>query len=236
MSQANVDSAEIDRFDALAGRWWDPAGPFRPLHELNPLRLGYIEKFAALGGKRVLDVGCGGGILTESLARAGADVLGIDLAQEALAVAELHAIESCSTARYRCIDVAALAAEQPAQYDVIACMEMLEHVPDPSQIVASLAILLKPTGRLFVSTINRNPKAFVHAILGAEYLLGLVPRGTHEYAKFIRPSELARWGRSAGLEFGDLAGMGYNPLTRSFRLMSNVDVNYLGVMLRANTH
>jgi 2-polyprenyl-6-hydroxyphenyl methylase / 3-demethylubiquinone-9 3-methyltransferase len=235
MSGANVDTAEIGKFDALAGRWWDPAGPFRPLHELNPLRLGYIQKFALLDGMRVLDVGCGGGILTESLARAGANVLGIDLAQEALAVAELHAIETHCTARYRVIEVAALAAEQPAFYDVITCMEMLEHVPDPSQIVASLAILLKPKGRLFVSTINRNPKAFVQAILSAEYLLGLVPRGTHEYAKFIRPSELARWGRAAGLEFADLAGMGYNPLTRSFRLTTNVDVNYLGFMRRVQT-
>jgi 2-polyprenyl-6-hydroxyphenyl methylase / 3-demethylubiquinone-9 3-methyltransferase len=157
-------------------------------------------------------------------------VLGIDLAREALSVAELHAIESHSTARYRCIDVAALAAERPAYYDVITCMEMLEHVPDPSQILAALALLLKPSGRLFVSTINRNAKAFAHAILGAEYLLGLVPRGTHEYAKFIRPSELARWGRGVGLDFVDLSGMGYNPLTRSFRLTTDVDVNYLGVM------
>ena len=228
MSQtANVDPAEIAKFEALAERWWDPHGEFRPLHELNPLRLEFIRSRTALKGARVLDVGCGGGILSESLAREGAVVTGIDLAAMPLKVAELHALESNVAVTYRLESVEAHAAAHPAAYDVVTCMEMLEHVPEPDAIVARLAELVKPGGQLFVSTLNRNLKAFLLAIVGAEYFLGLLPRGTHDYERFIRPAELARWARVAGLVLGSFAGLVYDPLTRRFRIGTDTDVNYL---------
>ena len=224
----NVDPAEIARFEALAARWWDASGEFRPLHEINPLRANWIDERAPVAGRRILDVGCGGGILAEALARRGAQVTGIDLGEAPLAVARLHGIESDVAVDYRRIAAEALAAETPGTFDVVTCLEMLEHVPDPAAVVRACAALVKPGGHLFFSTINRNPKAFALAIIGAEYLLGLLPRGTHTYARFIRPAELAAWCRSAGLEVHDMTGMLYNPLTRSYRLKArDVDVNYL---------
>ncbi len=225
-STRNVDPAELAKFAALAESWWDPQGPSKPLHDLNPVRLQYIERLS-LREKQVLDVGCGGGILSEAMARAGARVLGIDLSQAVLDVAELHAIEANVPAAYRAISAEDLAQEQPAVFDLVTCMEMLEHVPDPSASVRSLAELVKPGGDVIVSTLNRNPLAFAVAIVAAEYVARILPRGTHEYLKFIRPSELARWARAAGLEMRDLTGVAYNPFTRSFRLSSNTDVNYL---------
>ncbi len=223
----NADPAELAKFAALAQSWWDPAGPSKPLHELNPLRLRYIGQAARLQDARILDVGCGGGILSEALARSGARVLGIDLAQAVLDVAELHALESGVQIEYRAAAAEELAAAQPAAFDLVTCMEMLEHVPDPAATLAALAALVKPGGDVIVSTLNRKPQAFAVAIIGAEYLARLLPRGTHEYLKFIRPSELARWGRNAGLELIDLTGITYNPLTRAFRLSPNTDINYL---------
>lgn len=223
----NIDQDEIERFDALASRWWDPDSEFRPLHAINPLRLGYIRERVELTGKRVADVGCGGGILTESLAASGAIVTGIDMAPAPLAVARLHGSESGVEIEYLQSTAEDLAAERPGQYDVVTCMEMLEHVPSPSSVVAACAQVLRPGGQVFFATINRNPKSFAFAILGAEYLLRLLPRGTHEYAKFIRPSELAAWGRAAGLDLANSIGMHYNPLTREYSLGPNVDVNYL---------
>jgi len=223
----NVDAGEVAKFTALAQSWWDPKGPSKPLHELNPLRLGFIESAVRLRGADVLDVGCGGGILSESLASASARVLGIDLSQAVLDVAELHALEANLKVDYRAIAAEDLAAQQPASFDVVTCMEMLEHVPDPAASVAALAGLAKPGGDVIVSTLNRKPIAFAVAIIGAEYIARALPRGTHEYLKFIRPSELARWGRSAGLELVDLRGITYNPLTRAFKLSPNTDVNYL---------
>jgi 2-polyprenyl-6-hydroxyphenyl methylase/3-demethylubiquinone-9 3-methyltransferase len=224
----NVDPAEIARFAALAARWWDATGEFKPLHEINPLRANWIDERAPVAGSRLLDVGCGGGILTEAMARRGAQVTGIDLGAAPLAVARLHGIESGVAVDYRCIAAETLAAEAPATFDVVTCLEMLEHVPDPAAVVRACAQLVKPGGHLFFSTINRNPKAFALAIIGAEYLLGLLPRGTHTYARFIRPAELAAWCRAAGLEVRDMTGMLYNPLTRSYRLRAmDVDVNYL---------
>lgn len=224
---ANVDPAEIAKFDALAERWWDPRGEFRPLHELNPLRLDFIRSRAAIKDARVLDVGCGGGILSEALAREGAVVTGIDLAPTPLKIAELHALESNVSVTYRLESVEAHAAAHPAAYDFVTCMEMLEHVPEPDAIVARLAALVKPGGQLFLSTLNRNLKAFLLAIVGAEYVLGLLPRGTHDYERFIRPAELARWARAAGLTLGSFAGLIYDPLTRRFRMGADTDVNYL---------
>jgi 2-polyprenyl-6-hydroxyphenyl methylase/3-demethylubiquinone-9 3-methyltransferase len=225
---SNVDPQELAKFGELAHRWWDPESEFRPLHQINPLRLDWINRLAGLRGKRALDVGCGGGILAEAMAGQGAEVLGIDLAGRALKVAQLHAMESgVATVRYRDIAVEDLAAEQPAQYDVVTCMEMLEHVPDPSSVVRACAALAKPGGWLFFSTLNRNPKAFLLAIVGAEYLLQLLPKGTHEYARFIRPSELARWCRDGGLEVQATRGLTYNPLTRRYRLTDDTGVNYL---------
>ena len=226
-SSRNADPAELAKFTALAQSWWDPKGPSKPLHDLNPLRLQYVARIVALPGKPVLDVGCGGGILSEAMARAGAQVLGIDLSQSVLDVAELHALEGKVAVEYRTVAAEELAQERPAAFDLVTCMEMLEHVPDPAASVAALAALAKPGGTVIVSTLNRNPLAFAVAIVGAEYLARVLPRGTHEYSKFIRPSELARWGRKAGLELRDLTGISYNPITRSFRLAPNTDVNYL---------
>jgi 2-polyprenyl-6-hydroxyphenyl methylase/3-demethylubiquinone-9 3-methyltransferase len=228
----NADPAELAKFGALAQSWWDPRGPSRPLQELNPLRLRYIERIVALRGVRALDVGCGGGILSESMARAGAQVLGIDLAAEVLAVAELHALEAGVHVEYAAIAAEELARQRPAAFDLVTCMELLEHVPDPAASVAALAAAVKPGGDVIVSTLNRKPAAFAVAILGAEYVAKVLPRGTHEYLKFIRPSELARWARAAGLEIKDLSGISYNPLTRSFRLSSNTGVNYLAHFTR----
>lgn len=224
----NADPQELAKFGDLAHRWWDLQSDFRPLHEINPLRLGWIDGIAALAGKRVLDVGCGGGILADSMARRGADVLGIDLATKALRVAQLHAIEA-ETPRvsYREVSAEALALEMPASFDVVTCMEMLEHVPDPGAIVAAVSALLRPGGHAFFSTINRNPKAFLFAIVGAEHVLDLLPKGTHDYARFIRPSELAGWCRSAVLDPEATKGLAYNPLTRRYRLVDDTSVNYL---------
>jgi 2-polyprenyl-6-hydroxyphenyl methylase/3-demethylubiquinone-9 3-methyltransferase len=234
-STQNVDPAELAKFAALAQSWWDPKGPSKPLHDLNPLRLQYVERAVALLDKPVLDVGCGGGILSESMARAGARVLGIDLSQAVLDVAELHALEGKVPVEYRAIAAEDLAQERPAAFDLVTCMEMLEHVPDPAASVKALAALVKPGGDVIVSTINRNPLAFAVAIVGAEYVTRVLPRGTHEYLKFIRPSELARWGREAQLELRDLTGITYNPFTRSFRLSPNTDVNYLAHFSRPAT-
>jgi 2-polyprenyl-6-hydroxyphenyl methylase/3-demethylubiquinone-9 3-methyltransferase len=234
-STPNVDSAELAKFASLAQSWWDPKGPSKPLHDLNPLRLQYIERAVALRDKPVLDVGCGGGILSESMARAGARVLGIDLSQAVLDVAELHALEGKVTVDYRTIAAEELAQERPAAFDLVTCMEMLEHVPDPAASVKALAALVKPGGDVIVSTINRNPLAFAVAIVGAEYIARVLPRGTHQYLKFIRPSELARWGREAQLELRDLTGITYNPFTRSFRLSPNTEVNYLAHFSRPAT-
>ena len=223
----NVDAAEVAKFNALASRWWDPEGDFRPLHEINPLRLDWIRQHVILADKAVVDIGCGGGILTESLAVAGADVIGIDMADGPLSVAKLHRAESGVSVTYEQMTAEALAASKPAKFDVVTCLEMLEHVPDPSQVIRSCAELVKPGGDVFFSTINRNPKAFVFAIVGAEYLLKLLPAGTHAYEKFIRPSELEEWARIAGLELRSSIGMHYNPLTKDYSLGPNLDVNYL---------
>jgi 2-polyprenyl-6-hydroxyphenyl methylase/3-demethylubiquinone-9 3-methyltransferase len=224
---SNIDKDEIARFDALASRWWDPHGEFRPLHEINPLRLDYIQGKAKLEGSLVADLGCGGGILAEAMARAGAVVTGIDMAAAPLAVAKLHVAAAGFEIEYRQTTAEALADERPAHYDVVTCMEMLEHVPSPASVVDACARLVRPGGHVFFATINRNPKSFAFAILGAEYLLRMLPRGTHEYAKFIRPSELAEWGRDAGLDLRHSIGMHYNPLMREYSLGPNVDVNYL---------
>ena len=224
----NADPAELAKFSELAHRWWDPDSEFRPLHQINPLRLDWIHGLSALTGKRVLDVGCGGGILADSMARKGADVLGIDLATKALRVAQLHALEAgTQNVQYREISAEAMAAEQPAGFDVVTCMEMLEHVPDPASVVRACATLVKPGGWVFFSTINRNAKAFMLAIVGAEYVLKMLPRGTHEYAKMIRPSELAGHCRSVGLDVLHTKGLEYNPLTRRYWLSANTSVNYL---------
>jgi 2-polyprenyl-6-hydroxyphenyl methylase/3-demethylubiquinone-9 3-methyltransferase len=227
----NVDPAELAKFSDLAHRWWDTESEFRPLHQINPLRLNWMLDIAAIDGKRVLDVGCGGGILADAMARRGADVLGIDLATKALRVAQLHAMEAQTPrVQYREISAEALAAEQPQSFDVVTCMEMLEHVPDPSSVVRACAQLVKPGGHVFFSTINRNPKSFLFAIVGAEYVLNLLPKGTHEYAKFIRPSELARYARDAGLELQHTKGLEYNPLTRRYWLSGDTSVNYMLAM------
>ena len=225
---SNVDPQELAKFSDLAHRWWDPASEFRPLHQINPLRLDWIDRQAPLAGRRVLDVGCGGGILADAMARRGAQVLGIDLAAKPLKVAQLHALEAGTQGvEYREVAAEALAQEMPSAFDVVTCMEMLEHVPDPAAIVRACAQLVKPGGAIFFSTINRNPKAFLFAIVGAEHVLGLLPKGTHEYARFIRPSELARWCRDAGLELQGTRGMEYNPLTRRYWLSADTSVNYL---------
>jgi 2-polyprenyl-6-hydroxyphenyl methylase/3-demethylubiquinone-9 3-methyltransferase len=222
----NADPAELEKFGELAHRWWDPQGEFRPLHELNPLRLAWIDGLAPLAGKRVLDVGCGGGILSEAMARLGAQVTGIDLSEKPLRVAELHLLESGLSVSYSKISAEDLAAAQPGAFDVVTCMELLEHVPEPASTVAACARLLKPGGRAFFSTINRNPKSYLFAVIGAEYLLKLLPRGTHDYQRFIKPSELARWCRDAGLDPVEMKGMTYNPITQQYRLGEDCDVNY----------
>jgi len=225
---ANVDPNEVGRFDDLAERWWDPEGECRPLHEINPLRLAWIEhRVGGLAGRRVVDVGCGGGILSEAMARRGADTIGIDLAEEALVAARGHAHDAGVEVDYRCIGTEELAREEPGAFDVVTCMEMLEHVPDPAAIVTACGQLVKPGGNVVLSTINRNPKAWLFAIVGAEYLLGLLPRGTHQYARLIRPSELAAWTRAAGLDPFAERGLTYNPLTGRYRLTNDVDVNYM---------
>ena len=224
----NVDPQEIAKFSELAHRWWDPESEFRPLHQINPLRLDWIDQRASLRGKRVLDVGCGGGILSDAMARRGADVLGIDLSSKALRVASLHALEANTpSVQYREVSAEALAAESPSIFDVVTCMEMLEHVPDPLSVVSACAALVKPGGWLFFSTINRNPKSFLFAIVGAEYVLKLLPKGTHEYAKFIKPSELAGYCREAGLDVNESCGLEYNPLTRRYWLSGDTSVNYM---------
>lgn len=223
----NADPAELRKFADLAHRWWDKNSEFKPLHEINPIRLEYIDQRVGLSGKRVLDVGCGGGILSESMSLKGADVLGIDLGERALKVARLHRLESGAQADYRLVSVEQLAREIPESFDAVTCMEMLEHVPDPAAVVHACAALVKPGGSVFFSTINRNPKAYLFAVIGAEYLLKLLPRGTHEYEKFIRPSELSSWARAAGLTVRDLKGMGYNPLTGHYSLNEDVSVNYM---------
>jgi len=257
-STANADPAELAKFGALARNWWDPKGPSRPLHELNPLRLEYILRViesgtaagagaataaaaraaplaAALAGRRILDVGCGGGILSEAMAKNGAEVLGIDLAPAVLEVAELHALEAHIDVKYRAVAAEDLAVESPGAFDVVTCMEMLEHVPQPTRTLAALATLVKPGGDVIVSTLNRSALAFAVAIIGAEYVARVLPRGTHQYLKFIKPSELARWGRGAGLEIKDLTGITYNPLTRAFRLSNDTGVNYLAHFRRSGS-
>jgi len=227
-SADNVDPGEIAKFEALAGRWWDATGEFKPLHDINPLRLDFIDARAGLAGRRVLDVGCGGGILAEGMAHRGAEVTGIDLGEAPLGVARLHAEESGLAIEYRRVSVEALAEEAPGSFDVVTCLEMLEHVPDPSSVVRACATLVKPGGQVFFSTLNRNPKALALAVVGAEYLLRMLPRGTHDYAKFIRPAELAGWCRQAGLEVREQSGLVYNPLSRRYRLHpTDVSVNYL---------
>ena len=227
MSAINADPAELQKFSELAHRWWDPASEFKPLHDINPLRLGWINGKADLLDKTVLDVGCGGGILAESMASAGARVTGIDLSEKALSVARLHLFESGLSVDYRLISAEDLAEEMPVHFDVVTCMEMLEHVPDPASTIAACARLVKPGGHVFFSTLNRNLKAYVQAIIGAEYVLKMLPRGTHEYAKFIKPSELSRHCRNAGLDTHELIGLSYNPLSRVYSLGQNSDVNYL---------
>ena len=228
MTATNVDPQEIAKFEALAERWWDPNSEFRPLHQINPLRLNYIdERVGGLPGKRVIDIGCGGGLVAEGMARRGATVTGIDLGEAPLAVARLHAEKEGIEVEYLNIPAETIADERAGQYDAATCLEMLEHVPDPASVIAACARLVKPGGQVFFSTINRNPKSFLFAIVGAEYVLRLLPRGTHEYKKFIRPSELAGWCRDARLQVHDTTGMTYNPLTEVYRLGRDVDVNYL---------
>jgi 2-polyprenyl-6-hydroxyphenyl methylase/3-demethylubiquinone-9 3-methyltransferase len=229
----NVDPLEIRKFEALAARWWDPNSEFKPLHEINPLRTNFISRKVNLAGKKVLDVGCGGGILAEAMAHHGAEVTAIDLADASLAVARLHQLESKLDIAYRKISAEQLAVEQPEQFDVITCLEMLEHVPTPASIVTACQKLLKPEGLVFFSTLNRNPKSYLFAVLGAEYVLNLLPRGTHEYAKFIKPSELASWNRTVGLQLEEQIGMGYNPFTKKYALQKNLDVNYLAMYSKA---
>lgn len=227
MTTLNADPSELDKFSQLAHRWWDPTSEFRPLHEINPLRLEWIDRVAGLAGKRVLDVGCGGGILSEGMTGKGAKVTGIDLSDKALGVARLHLLESGCSVDYRKTSAEELALEMPGQFDVVTCMEMLEHVPDPGSVVAACAQLVKPGGHVFFSTINRNPKAYLFAVIGAEYVLKMLPKGTHDYAKFIKPSDLARWAKSVDLLPREMIGMSYNPFSKVYSLGSDISVNYL---------
>ena len=224
---SNFDTAELNKFSELAHKWWDKTSEFKPLHDINPLRLNYIDQAISLSGKTVLDVGCGGGILSESMAQKGATVTGIDLGEKALKVAQLHSLESGINVDYRLIAVEELAKESPASFDVVTCLEMLEHVPDPASVVQACAALVKPGGHVFFSTINRNPKAYLFAVVGAEYVLNMLPRGTHDYAKFIKPSELAAWVLSTDLSLKHQIGMSYNPITKHYWLNSDVSVNYM---------
>lgn len=234
-NHANVDPQEIAKFEALAKRWWDKTSEFKPLHDINPLRANFIDERSPVAELNILDVGCGGGILSESLAQRGANVTGIDMGEAPLSVARLHSLESGVKINYRKITAEALAEEQPEQYDIVTCLEMLEHVPDPSQVIAACAQLAKPGGDVYFSTINRNPKSYAFAIIGAEYVLQLLPKGTHEYSKFIKPSELAQWSRDAGLSWQEITGMTYNPLTKKYRLNPNdVSVNYLVHVTKAS--
>ncbi len=226
-THVNVDQTEIEKFSALAHKWWDKTSEFKPLHEINPLRVGFIDQYAGISGKKILDVGCGGGILAEGLAERGAAVTGIDLAEKSLKVAKLHLFESGLTVDYQNIPVEELAKQHPESFDIVTCMEMLEHVPSPASIVAACASLVKPGGWVFFSTLNRNPKSYLLAVVGAEYVLNMLPRGTHDYKKFIKPSELARMTRGAGLDTVALTGMTFNPITQIYKLSDDADVNYL---------
>ncbi len=223
----NADPAEVRKFSDLAHRWWDPNSEFKPLHDINPLRLNWIDQAIELQGKKVIDIGCGGGILSESMAAKGAQVTGIDLSDKALAVARLHLLESGQTVDYRHIAAESIAAEHPAHFDAVTCLEMLEHVPDPAQTIAACATLVKPGGDVFLSTLNRNPKAYLFAVIGAEYILNMLPKGTHDYAKFIKPAELIRMARDAGLDLVSMTGMSYNPLSKVYSLGDDTSVNYL---------
>ena len=229
----NVDPDEIEKFEKLAGRWWDPGSEFKPLHDINPLRLDYINRLAPLAGKQVIDIGCGGGLLTEAMAATGAQVTGIDMGKAPLSVARLHRHESGLEIDYQQATAEQMAKTQAASFDVVTCMEMLEHVPDPEAVIAACAHLIKDDGHIFLSTINRNPRAYLLAVVGAEYLLRMLPRGTHDYSKFIRPSEMEAWARASGLQLVDLSGMSYNPLTREYRLGRDVSVNYLACFRKA---
>ena len=223
----NVDPAEIAKFSELASRWWDPDSEFRPLHQINPLRLSYIEREGRIKGRKVIDVGCGGGILAEAMAERGAEVTGIDLSEKALTVARLHALDSGREIDYQLISVEEIAETRAGEFDIVTCMEMLEHVPDPASVIAACARLVKPGGRVYFSTLNRNPKSYLMAVVGAEYVLKLLPRGTHQYEKFIKPSEMNSWVESAGLEMHELIGLHYNPVFRSYKLAPGIDVNYI---------
>lgn len=227
LNTQNVDAHELNKFAELAHKWWDKNSEFKPLHEINPLRLAWLDQQATLKNKRVLDVGCGGGILSESMFFKGADVTGIDLGEKALGVAKLHQLESGAKVDYQCISVEALAEQQPESFDVVTCMEMLEHVPDPASVVAACAKLVKPGGSVFFSTLNRNLKSYVFAVVGAEYVLNLLPKGTHDYAKFIKPAELSAWARASGLNVSTFKGMSYQPITQRYYLNDDVSVNYL---------
>ncbi len=230
---SNFDASEIHKFEEIASRWWDPESEFKPLHQINPLRLGYVQERVKLDGKQVLDVGCGGGILAESMAMAGAKVTGIDMGEEPLRVAELHTLETAVEVDYRQITAEAMAEEMPGAFDVVTCMEMLEHVPDPGSVVAACARLVRPGGHVFFSTLNRNPKSYLFAIVGAEYMLKLLPRGTHDYARFIRPAELDRWIRATELRATDLTGLTYNPISGAYRLdPKDISVNYMAACVR----
>jgi len=226
-TNANIDPREVAKFDAAAARWWDPQSEFKPLHDINPLRLDFIDTHAGLSGKQVLDVGCGGGILAEGMAQRGATVTGIDKAENSLQVARLHLLESKLEVDYQCTTAETMATQQPGTFDLVTCMELLEHVPDPASLVNACARLARPGGQVFFSTLNRNPKAYLFAVIGAEYLLRMLPRGTHDYARFIRPAELAAWLRQTGLDIQTLSGLSYQPLTRQYRLSDDVSVNYL---------
>jgi 2-polyprenyl-6-hydroxyphenyl methylase/3-demethylubiquinone-9 3-methyltransferase len=229
----NVDPGEIEKFEKLASRWWDPNSEFKPLHDINPLRLDYIDRLAGLAGKRVIDVGCGGGLLSEGMAARGAQVTGIDMGKAPLTVARLHRHESGLEIDYRQATAEEVATQQPGQFEIVTCLEMLEHVPDPAATIQALAQLVPDSGLVFLSTINRNPKAYLFAVIGAEYLLRLLPKGTHDYARFIKPSEMERWARAAGLQLVDLTGMSYNPLIQEYRLGRDVSVNYLACFRKA---
>ncbi|MEN9479120.1 MAG: hypothetical protein RLZZ298_515 [Pseudomonadota bacterium] len=228
----NADPAELEKFGDLAHHWWDPNSEFKPLHDINPLRLDWIDGHIGLADKRILDVGCGGGLLSEGMALRGADVTGIDLSEKPLAVAKLHLLETGQKVDYRKISVEALAAEIPESFDAVTCLEMLEHVPNPSSVITSCARLVKPGGQVFFSTLNRNPKSYLFAVVGAEYVLQMLPKGTHDYAKFIKPSELARWAKMAQLEPAELIGMSYNPITKHYSLSKDTSVNYLMQLTR----